>query len=681
MEIINNIAYIAYRELVKSDDNPTGVMSESYCKKLIHNGILRKSGRGCYSSPVMIEFDSLPPKYREQWVAIHGDPKKSSEEKTFISRLKPDPKAVEIFTVYRYDGNKKLPEDVIRKYCNDAMIFNTLHEMIEQNRTARNKHGKGQTGIWEWALGVVDSVREFYPNTIPNTAITLRRKYDKYLSEGHYSLIHAGYGNDNKYSFKNPIGEALMMQLCCHGNNLGAPQIAQTYNIWAKGNDEAPVSERTVIKFQHDREIDIMYHRDGKAKFRDKYDRVINRTRPSAPMMLINSDDNDIDLLFISERHVVKKDKTTGEQKVHTIVDKFFRFKIYVVLDVHCNYVLGYAVGDCNSNDLVKRAYRNAMQHVRKMTGSYYLWHQIVADKWSWKEMLPYYQSQATTTLAETGNARSKPIEAFFGTSWHKALKEHLFYCGNNNQAKTKMSPEWIQQHEKYRPMKHEGYAIIARHIETMRKMEWGKSGKTCESVWLENFNKSEVSREREISTETYLSIFGQEHSRPNNVTNKGIEITINGEKIRYDIPKNIYRDVVGRKMQVVYGPEDLSEILVKDDKYQFTTTPYINQPMAIKDMKPVDGVRLNELLQDKKDFIKDIITEDEYRKELLETAGITAQTMLQTGVLIKEISIDANKVYNTQRWGGQPQSDEDDDSNFLTTFHKKSTPKTAIHN
>jgi hypothetical protein len=65
--------------------------------------------------------------------------------------------------------------------------------------------------------------------------------------------------------------------------------------------------------------------------------------RPSAPLLLIGSDDNDLDLYFQNE---------TANKKGHTVVNYFHRFKLIVVMDAFNDYVLGYAQADVVTAEL-----------------------------------------------------------------------------------------------------------------------------------------------------------------------------------------------------------------------------------------------------------------------------------------------------------------------------------------
>ena len=651
----SNISFIAFGELVRSEDNPNGIISKPYYDKLKREGKIRTSGRGCYSSPVMIEFDSLPPKYKTEWITRHGDPRQMKEEKTFLQRIKLDAAARDCFTEYRYgDNGKCLEVDTINEYCNDAAILNAVRDMIADTVEARAKVGKATPKLWENIARHVDSAREFYPCNLPKNPISLKRKYERYINEGYYGLIHAGYGNRNSAAVNDEQGEALLLELFSHGNKLTAPAVVEAYNLWAAANGRREITERTAINYKIEHEYEISMRRDGKKSWADKYDRVIRRERPSAPLLLINSDDNDLDLYFKAEYTA----KVKGQ--LVTIKNDWFRLKMYVVLDAYCDYVLGYAVGPDMTVELVKEAYRNAANHVKELTGGRYLWHQIVADHWQLKNLQPFYQAQATFTPPTVGNARSKVIERFFGNTWHNELKRYNNYAGQNITAKAKSNPDYIAANAKNRPTLDEGYHQVAQFVKSLRALKWKDTGKSRQQVWIEGFQASELARERLISDEQYLMIFGKRHEMKGNrpapakISNGGINPTIGGVEYFYEVPDAIYRTAIGKTVNIYYDPADMSRVLATDNKnLRFIAMTDRAAKMALADMQPGDRAQLESLLNEKARRRKEVQDEDEARRLLLDRECMDAQSLLQAGRIEKEARFKAAEVATRVTNGG----------------------------
>ena len=606
-------------------------MSEACYKKLTVRKKINVVRRGCYCSPALVEYDSLPKRYREAWEAQHGDPRAKRKFAPFAERLKEDSDAYNVFTSYTYDGGRKLPDEAIVRYCNDAMILNTVRETLEVMTAARKAARQPMTGKWDEILKLVDGVRADYPNNLPKTAITLKRKYQRYIAEGYYSLIHAGFGNQNRTKVKSEVDRAVLLDILSHGNQIPATVAAETYNIWAKSHQVPAITPRTVLNYMTENAVEIDAYRRGSKAWADDFDPVVRRFRPTAPLLLVNSDDNDLDLYFKNGR------------------DNYYRFKLYIVLDAHCDYILGYAFGDQVTSELIREAYRNAMRHIQELTGGFYLWHQTVADRWGLNSdnLLSFFESLATFTPPTAGLARAKVIERSFGTEWHNALKHYNNYAGHNITAQEKHNGDFAQSNLKNRPSVQEAPALIARFIASMRALEWNGSGKSRQQVWLEGFRNMEASRKKQITEEVYLQRFGRRHEYENTVRNSGITVTIGEIRRHYDVPETAYRQAVGKKVRVTYDPGNLSRVLVEGDRLRFVATENVPMPMALADMKPGDRERLNAVLERKKRLREQNKQARENRRAILERIGTDAQSLLQAGVMIKEARFGASEIVN----------------------------------
>lgn len=234
MEYLGNILCITGGELIRSDKNPDGVISEACYKKLTVRKKINVVRRACYGSPALVEYDSLPARYREAWEARHGDPHARRKFAPFAERLHEDADAYNVFTAYTYDGERKLPDEAIVSYCNDAMILNAVRETLEVMTAARRSARLSMAGRWEKMLELVDGIRTDYPNNLPKTAITLKRKYQRYQAEGYTALIHAGFGNRNRVKVKDQVDQAVLLDILGHGNQLPATVAAKDSIRWRK---------------------------------------------------------------------------------------------------------------------------------------------------------------------------------------------------------------------------------------------------------------------------------------------------------------------------------------------------------------------------------------------------------------------------------------------------------------
>lgn len=634
METYNGIICIMGSELIKSESNPGGVMSLSYYTNLVSENKINRVRRASKDTPALIEYDSLPIKYRQAWEALHGDPNEVKKMAPFYERLYPDIKAQNEFAKYRYN-NQALDQKVQEAYSKDASIFNAITETITQMRGARG--GRKMQGMWDDIFKLVDQIREVWtPNNMPSTALTLKRKYDRYMQDGYTSLIHKGYGNNNKAIIKGKLSEATLLDLLCYGNQLSMPSVAEHYNIFANSSKYPEITERTVLNYYKKNKAAIDLKRKGVAAWENMYNPVTGRYRPSCSLMLVNYDDNDLDLYFT---------RKIRNKQGKLITDNYYRPKLYVVLDAHCDYILGYAVGDTVNKALIKEALRNAANHIKELTGSYFLWHQSTADHFGLNgDLKDYFKNISKFTPATATKARPKIIEQSFGKKWHDTLKIYPNYAGYNITAKQKSNPDFIEKNIKNHPTLAQGLVQIEEFINLMRTIDW-KDGVTRQEAWLDNFWENEQSRELYISPELYYSKFGIQNEYTNTITNKGVIVTINEIKYRYDIPEELYLNAVGRKVKVTYDPADLSKVYLTGDHISFIATEHNNMPMALGDYKQGDLARLQAELDKKRRLRQSVDDKIAEINEIVEMNGTSAQSLLQAGKLDKIARFQASAI------------------------------------
>jgi hypothetical protein len=316
--------------------------------------------------------------------------------------------------------------------------------------------------------------------------------------------------------------------------------------------------------------------------------------------------------------------------------------------------------------ELVREAYLNAIHHIRELTGEQLIWHQICTDSWNLKQLRDWYSMQATFTPTRTGNARGKVIEQSFGTNWHGILRQYKNYGGYNITAQHKSNADAIRKNAKEFPHISEAPAQIAHFFQQLRNQVNEKIGKSKQQEWLEAFHAMPSERKRRLSDSKRILLFGKHHTWQNQITNAGINITLNKHPLVYDIPKADYKKHVGRTMQVIYDPYDLNSILAtsEDARIQILCPAMESMKMAIADFQPGDRAKLNVKLNEKRELSQSILDAQQRRQNILSQNNISAESLLQAGVLIKEQRHLAENNYLAQNDEPQqlntPQAEDD---------------------
>lgn len=647
MKLINGKPYIEHSELCKVGV-PKGTLDaainrESDSWNFINDPFDHRK--------VLVDYLTMKPCYQNKVKAHFGCPYQYLAAQVIKPLLEDNPADVAFLHNYRLPNGNNIDSVSMAEYI---AACKWLHFLAGAN--IRKIKATGYTTAADFYLAVLnllktDNIR------LPHNYSKLLRKVSAYKKQGAVVVIHGGSGKaSNNRKVVDYFCESLLLELISHYNQFEDPFVALKYNEAAAARGYKSITAATVGYYRRERNMLIASGREGSAVWRNKYDRVIHRSRPTAPLLLINSDDLDLDLYFQEARI---------NDKGHRYINYQYRFKLMVVIDAYNNYPLGIAIGEAQTEELVHAAYADAINHIFELTGSHYLWQQIVADHWGIKALEPWYQAQATFTPAKVGNARSKVIEAFFG-QWHKLLKQYPNYAGHNITAKSKANYEAIRSNQKSFPHKEQGLAQVSEIINRLRVEINPITGTSLQQQWLAAFTEHQ-SRMLQLDDTRRLLLYGAKHQWTNELTNGGIRITVDGKEYIYDVPEVDYMRNVGKKMQVHYSPYDMSKILATADdcRVQIVCQLYEPMKMAIADMTAGDRALVNVRLNEKKRISQYVLDAKASRQNYLMQHGITDPAgVLQSGYINKELNQAADNAYRTKLITGKDAFDYDNEAN-----------------
>jgi hypothetical protein len=597
---------------------------------------------------VLIEFESLPDDKKQKVVTRFGNPYENIAKQPIRSLVTKDLKAEEYFLQFRYNEGKKLPIETVNDYTKAASWLNTLL-IIRSDRKQIKKMIPG-ISIGDFWKNVIEIINlEKIP--LPTNPKRLFEKIDTYEKEKYACIVHKGYGHTNSRKVNSELAEALLLQLAAQPHHDDIKK-TQAYNAWAVLNDHQEITSTTFGNWRRKHEYQIMASKNGSKDWYNKFGKQIQRNRPSAPLLLVGSDDNDLDLYFQYE---------TTNKKGHRTTNYWHRYKMIVVMDAFNDYILGYAIADDMNADLIRLAYLDAMYHINELTEKgFYLPHQIQTDRWGSGTLDGFYNNMGIYTPATARAPRGKYIERAFGVHWHQQLKFYPNYAGYNITAKTKLNDEHVDRIKKDFPTKDQAHQQVEHFINSMRNLVDEKTGKTRQQQWLEAFNASPLSQQKQIGEMQLLITFGNTHDYKNTITNKGITPAINCIERSYEIPDEYYLQTVGKRVQVIYEPFDYSRILVTDGgNLRFIAHEYEKGTSCIADEKPGDRKRLNDRIEQKKMHVQLIASKNEKQQKTLKQNNINAEGLLRIGATLpKEIQQQAVIAYHQQRNEANDTSD-----------------------
>lgn len=659
MKIVDGKLYIEFKELVECGVNPRTI-TDAKSKEYKSWGFLKDPDD---NRRVLIDYEMLADKYQDLVKARHGDPYQHVLREPILKRVKHCKEAQEYYMRYRYaEGTKALPIDVVKKYVRAEAWLRFLYEAkYDKNIIGVELGFKKLPDFYTVVKELIDREKERgkdksyegaeqVPGTFSSSYSRIMMNVDKYKKQSYDYLIDPSFGNSNSAKIKKgDVSEALLLELIEHHNQYDNVFIMFAYNKKADELGLEPISESTVYNHRKKNDHLLVAGREGWGEYNKKYAPRVHRMRPSQPTYLWESDDNHLDLYF---------EGADG--------GKHQRMKAIFVTDSSCDLVLGYAYLDSGSlhTDVVRMAYLQAMYYVRAITGGqhWYVPHEIKTDRWGLKELQPFYTNIAHYYPTPVGSKNRGWLENFFGcVDWKRCMKFDASgapatnYSGNNITAKRLgVNLEMVRINEKLRPQVSEAAMQIAAFVHRLRHIDLKNKG-SREQLWLDKWNALPDSEKRVISDETFLACFGMKHELPagrtNSIDKSGVTITVGGQKFRYQVPEAVYFGNVGKKVEVMYDPIDMSRVLVLGaEGMRFVAQSVELVPGTMKDMKLYGGggrALLNKTIQLKKAGVDNVANAAERRMQVLSMEGVDVEHVLRMGGKVqKELHQQAEDVY-----------------------------------
>jgi hypothetical protein len=644
----NNILCLEYDEIVPAIMKADNYQYHRKGKKITVFG--RGGGIG---STVLIEYETLPEKYKVAIKEKYGDPYKYVLTKPLTEWVKINWNTIarDFYTRYVLPNGSKLPEQYRDRYTKAITYLDAIQHYTTDKIALKRDFNINMAAFWLIVADVLKAENVHLPKNRIRLSETLQ-DYKKagFNTEAGFKLLikkdEHRFGNENSKKVKDQEAEDVLMKLIEIDNKHDDEVIAASYNLWAAKNGRKTITGSAVAYRRRTRGYEVDAARIGQKAAYNKYSKQIKQSRATSPLMLINSDDNVLDLYF--------KEISYSNGKKHT--NSYYRPVMYVVIDTFNDYILGYAVGETVTIELVKEAYRNAMAHIVDLTGQPHLWHQVKTDKWSIDpklegELATFLNFKQQSIFFPAQVAQSKYIERVFGRPLHKVLKVFPNYSGGNITAKSETSrpnPEALQKRSKDFPEKQHAEAVIEMAINTMRHSLVADTEQTRQQQWLDAFMQSDFCKSRAITNENRIELFGKKHQphEPARLTVSGLNFQINNVKYSYDVPAALFPENLNKRVEITYDPTDMSQVLVTDNKgLRFVASAYKLQPAALADMTPGDGAMRDERMQEKEAIMNKLNTYVTDRDARLERAKIDASSLVQAGVLTKAINHKAQKV------------------------------------
>lgn len=192
-EYYNNTLCVEAGWLVDS-----GIVSNSNYRNLTQRGLLNVIRRGCRNTPALIEYDSIPERFKKEILKLIADPRASTKYISFQDYLKQDVKAIDYFNRFAIPDGSPLPEKNKLEYAANAAVLNAIDELINNKLAKRKALRIPKTKVWETLTEIVaDLPFNQWPHKLPANSRRLKHKFAEYKKRGYEELIHSGFCNKN----------------------------------------------------------------------------------------------------------------------------------------------------------------------------------------------------------------------------------------------------------------------------------------------------------------------------------------------------------------------------------------------------------------------------------------------------------------------------------------------------
>lgn len=536
-----------------------------------------RSGKG-YGSYALIEYASLPERFKIRFVAKYGDPDKLMKREQ--AGLPQDLKAQRFYYDHVLPNGERIPEPKQEEYTTNARVLNALRDMYNTQKAMRRACNNNTPVIWSNIFRASEELREAYHHTLPKSEARLRDKMREYAREGYACLVSGKFGNTNTIKITKAGERQIIALRRCKTPVYTLAQLFEKYNGIAEERGWKPLrSENSLRQFLERPDIkpqwyDAVY---GELTSKQIYSRHNKTLMPTMRDSLWYGDGTKLNLFY--------KDYEGGKLVVKTAF-------VYEVADAFNDTLLGYAIGKTENFDLQYKAFRMAVET------SGHKPYEIVTDNQgaqTSKVAQAFFASISSHVSRTTSpyNPQSKTIERLFGEFQRQILGQDWRFTGGNISAKDawKINREFVDANKESLYTYDE---LLAAYAEARGK--WNAINDRL-SAYQESVNPETEA----VSQIDMVNLFWIRTDRPSRFTADGITIQYQKRKYTYEVltadgkPDYEWRKVnTGKEFIVKFDPMRMDKALLFERtatglRYVATASPYLTVHRNIQEQKDGD--------------------------------------------------------------------------------------------
>lgn len=559
------------------------VMSRACYDKLVQRKIINvvRPGKGL-DHCALVDYDSLPSRFKQRFIRIYGDPHMAKNEENDI-RI--DTEARSFFEEYCLPDGTHIKGDKIAEFTLNASVLNVLIDMEKTQGVQRRLHGNSTPINWPPIYEACEELRTNYGHTLPRNVARLRDKIREYKREGYGALVSGHLVNANAGKLTGKAGDYVIALKRCKTPVYTNAQIFRKYNEDAVRMGFKPVKTEATITAFLNRPENMIRWKDaviGDTKAKMQYTRMNSTILPDMPNALWYGDGTRLNLFY--------KAYVDGRYQLATL-------NVYEVIDAASEVFLGCHISNTESFETLYEATRNALEFAGCKPYEY-----VTDNQGGTKRADALLWLKKVATLFRTTaphQAPAKTIESVFGRFQQEVLHQEWFYTGGNITAKSesaKIHREFIEKNIDKLPTYNEVVEIYMNARKRWNEMAHPNvklyAGRSRMEVYTAKVNPEAVP----LTDAIRRDLFWVTTAKPATFTNYGILFTVAGEKLQYEVfdndgnPDLLWRrDNTGRSFYVSYDPHDLSQVrlMTRDqygDRFEAWAGPYRKNHRALQD-------------------------------------------------------------------------------------------------
>ena len=559
------------------------VMTRSCYDKLVQRKSITvlRPGKGL-DHCALVDYDSLPSRFKQRFISIYGDPHmKDNQEMT----LRMDTEARSFFEDFILQDGTHIKGDKIAEFTLNATVLNALIDMEKTQGVQRRLHGNTTPINWPPIYEASEELRETYGHTLPKSTARLRDKIREYKRLGYACLVSGHLMNANACKITPEAGRYLIALKCSRTPVYTNAQILEKYNSEAPSRGWKPLkSQVSLVNYLTRPEVEIQWKSSviGDTKAKMLYTRQHSTILPTMPNALWYGDGTRLNLFY--------KAYVDGRYQLATL-------NVYEIIDAASEVFLGCYISNTESFETLYEAMRNALEYAGCKPYEFVTDNQggtRRADAQAWlQNVATVYRTTAPH------QAPAKTIESVFGRFQAQVLHQEWFYTGGNITAKTdaaRIHREFIEKNLSKLPTYNEVVELYMAARQRWNEMPHPNvkqyAGRSRMEVYTAQVNPMAVT----LTDAIRRDLFWVTTAKPSKFTAYGIQFTVAGEKLQYEVFDNEgnpdlmwRRENTGREFYVSYDPHDLSTVrlLTRDqygDRFVANAQPYMKIHRAMQD-------------------------------------------------------------------------------------------------